>query len=96
LTKNSVQSAILIGIIIIFGIINLVCWYYNWPNWVFDDVKSRVNLLKLLRVGLNFFKKFLKMLWVNRVLKRLRKIEFHMARVQAHRGKNSTVGLHAG
>jgi hypothetical protein len=29
LTKNSVQSAILIGIIIIFGIINLVCWYYN-------------------------------------------------------------------
>jgi hypothetical protein len=29
---------------------------------VFDDVTSRVNLLKLLHVGLNFFEKFLKML----------------------------------
>jgi hypothetical protein len=34
-------------------------------NWVFDDVKSRINLLTLLHVGLNFFEKFLKMLWVN-------------------------------
>jgi hypothetical protein len=47
-------------------------------NWIFDDVTSRVKLLKLLRVGLNFFEKFLKMLWVNWVLKRLRKIEFHI------------------
>jgi hypothetical protein len=39
-------------------------------NWVFDDVTSRVNLLKRLHVGLNFFEKFLKMLWVNWVLKR--------------------------
>ena len=29
---------------------------------VFDDVTSRVNLLKLLHVGLNFFETFLKML----------------------------------
>ena len=27
-----------------------------------DDLTSRVNLLKLLHVGLNFFEKFLKML----------------------------------
>jgi hypothetical protein len=31
-------------------------------NGVFDDVTSRVNLLKLLHLGLNFFEKFLKML----------------------------------
>jgi hypothetical protein len=37
-------------------------------NWVFGDVTSRVNLLKFLHVGLNFFEKFLKMLWVNWVL----------------------------
>jgi hypothetical protein len=47
-------------------------------NWVLDDVKRRVTLLKFLHVGLHFFKKFLKMLWVDWVLKILRKIEFHI------------------
>jgi hypothetical protein len=42
-------------------------------KWVFDDVTSRVKLLKL-----NFFETFLKMLWVNWVLKRLWKIESHI------------------
>jgi hypothetical protein len=53
-------------------------WLPILINWVSEDVVTRVNLLKLFHVGLNFFEKFLKMLWVNWVLKGLRKIEFHI------------------